>query len=112
MIHPNAVPYVDPIPPTSEDYHRIRMAEIQERTAIVGRLTAAIRELPPMATGDPPMHPVARAMIAVADEVMAHYSLTNTPPEDPQFPHTAVVEEKARADAREAVRVAIEVVKL
>jgi len=112
MGHPNAAPYVDPIPPTSDDYHRIRMTEIQERTAIVGRLTMAISGLPPMATGDPPMHPVARAMIAVADEVMAHYSLTNTPPDDPRFPNIAAAEKKARANAMEAVRQAGDAVRI
>jgi hypothetical protein len=87
------------------------MTEIQERTAIVKRLATAIRDLPVVATGEPPMHPVARAMIAVADEVMAHYSLTNTPPDDPRFPDIAAAEKKARVIAMETVCAAAEILK-
>lgn len=103
----NAEQYVDLIPPHSEDYSQIRTTELWERAALVKRLMAASRDLPPMAVGDPPMHPVARAMIAVADEVVAFHALSKMHPDDPRFPGAAAAEAEARAAASQMVTAAI-----
>jgi hypothetical protein len=103
-----AAPYVAPILPGSEDYRQIRMTEMMEPTAAIERMVAVSRELPPMATGDPPMHPIARAMIAVADETMALFALTEVNPDDPGFQHAAAAAVEAEAEATKVVSAAID----